>query len=345
MLQAGGQRQGVRQSGPEVRGPAPKGRESGAGLQSPAEMYHFCKRYFEAVEAAFLPSPKDTLRVKIAREIDKELTDRPFYWMWVDAMNENPPDTILNLHFHTGSTDTHPPGQPSSPLEAETARTETPDAQAAPGEERPELMSPGCRRLLRIYASARQRGMFGVAYERAKLLRPYVVFVVKVSYISDRKRDFLESFAIDPEDYTLHADAMDRLSGVELDDHLPRGARISGIALDMDRIFRVLHAHIAARVRSDDHSWARDAKKRLEAELRALDEYYAKPAGQSPSKREAPENEDALAAERELKRAELAWRMEPRIEVRPTQMALVYLAADHTSSSSIWLSRKSSPSR
>lgn len=324
--------------GPELRGLDPE-------IQSATKLYNFCRRYFEAVGATFLPSQPDTLRVRISRDIDKELTDRPFYWMWVDAMNETPPDTVLHLLFRDGSNDPSPPARASAATGAGTSETGGRGPHAVPGETRPEVLSPGCHRLLRIYASARQRGMFGVAYEKAKLLRPYVIFIVKISYIADRRRDFLESFAIDPEDYTVHRDAMAQLSGMQLEDQLPRGAKISGIALDMDRIFRVLHGHIAARVKSDDHRWARDAKKRLESELQALDGYYAESAELPQPGREHPEGTESRAAERELKRAELSWRMEPRVEVRPTQMALVYLASGQTSSSSIWLNRKSSPSR
>lgn len=274
----------------------------------------YCERYFKSVGAQIRPSPRDTLTAELPRDIDKELTDRPFYWMWVEAMNEEPPNTVLYLKFRSNADEIHVP---------EGAK--------------PELIVPGCYRLLRIYASAKQRGMFGVAYERGEVLTPYAVFVIKVSFISDRRQDFLESYAIDPRDYAIYPNAMDALLRRKLEDERPRAARILSVPLDVSEIFKKLYTRVAADVARRDHRWAKEARTRLQGELTRLERYYeslSAPQAVRDDSDARREREDearaAFAAERELRRAELMWRTEPKIEVHPTQLAYVYLAEPPT---------------
>lgn len=278
-----------------------------ADLANPDAIEAYCRRYLTAVNAVIHPSPSHTLCAEIPRSVDKELTDRPFYWMWVEAMNENPPDTVLYLKFH-------------------------PDAmeQNIPERARPETIAPGCYRFLRILASAKARGTFAAAYESAPLLTPYALFTVKISFLCDSRQDFLESYAIDLRDYDVYSDAMEKIEPRGLLDERPRESRLVPLPVDVDQLFQVLSDCVHRNAQARDQTWAREAQNRLKSELRRLDEYYASLEGaQETGKQDRNGGEDAgwsREAERELRRAETVWRTEPRIEVRPTQFAIVYLS-------------------
>ncbi len=278
--------------------------------QDEHSLFDYCERYFRHVGATRKPGPPDVLCVELPRDVDKELTDRPFYWMWVEAMNEHPANTVLYLKFKPESEDA-----------------------GAPPQAKPELVVPGCYRMLRLYASAKARGAFATAYETAPVLFPYAVFVVKVSFVSDRRKDFLESYAIDLQTLQVYGDAMTGLMNRTLLDERPQHVRLMAAPIDMDQVFALLLGCVRLDVEARDHRWAIEARQRLELELGRLDAYYTSlPGEQGDSPAPVSDIADVAhlalssAAERELRKAEIVWRTEPKVEVRPLQMALAYLA-------------------
>jgi len=219
-------------------------------FHSPQYMYDYCYRYFKNVGAVFHPAKSGALFVELPREVDKELTDRPFYWMWVEAMNENPPNAKLYLTF-----------------------TEDADVSQLPEDVKAERMSPGCYRMLRIIASAKSRGSFAVAYEPAAIVSPFALFVVKISYLSDRRKDFLTSYAIDLRDYSIYENAIDALQALPLQDDRPLHSKILPVPVDYDQLFTLLMHSVRQNVEHSDHRWANEASKSLREELSRLDAY------------------------------------------------------------------------
>lgn len=295
---------------------------------SDAVLEDYCKRYFRAVGAPLLPSARQTLLAVLPRDVDKELTDRPFYWMWVETMHETPPETVLFLTFRDDV-----------------------EAAAIPDACKIERIHAGSYRMQRIVASARHRGAFAVAYQRAHVASPFVLMNVKVSYLSDRRLDRMESYLVDLRDYRIYSEAMSVLGETDLSDERPLETQILAVPVDFDQIFSLIKKTVQRQVALDDHTWSREASARLDRELRTLDDYYAslEDAGSHPETPDEPAPREAFAAlegpadtgagteppvsrfnraaERELRRAELVWRGEPRVEVRPLQVALLYLAA------------------
>ncbi len=263
-------------------------------------LYDFCYRYFKHVGATILPSVTSTINVELPRDVDKELTDRPFYWMWIDAMNEMPPNTVLHLVFEGSDVQ---PKDPENP--------------------KPEMITPGCYRMQRILQSAKTRGMFAAAYEQAQILSPFALFIAKISFISDLRQDFLESYAIDLRDFQIYGNVMDDLFQRDLRDERPTAAQVLPIAINMDQLFHIVNQCIELDVQARDHSWAKEARNRLNSELKRLDVYYDSVLATSNLD---AEQIASYAAERELRKAEIIWRTEPKVEVRLTQMALIYLA-------------------
>lgn len=262
--------------------------------------YDFCLRYFKTVGATIRKSSPNTLCVELPRDVDKELTDRPFFWKWAEIMHEEPPNTVLYLKFSSDADETD-----------------------KPAEVRSEVVRPGCYRLLRIISSARTRGMFAVAFEElATVLTPYALFVVKVSFVSDRRMDFLESYAINLQNDHICGDAMNTLTHRQLTDEQPIHSQIKDCPMDIDHIFQLITHCIEMDIQMRDHTWEDEASVRLKEELAKLDAYYD--AGEQED--QAPELSLPVKTEQEMRRAEIIWRIQPKIEIRPTQFALVYLA-------------------
>ncbi|KYP80624.1 YqhG family protein [Ferroacidibacillus organovorans] len=258
-------------------------------------------RFFDSVNAVRHPSSPNSLRVQLPREIDKELTDRPFFWMWAEAMNENPPETILHLQFD-----------------------DAPLPEDLPQDVQKERIALGCYRMLRMEASAKKRGAFAVAYEQGAVLHPYVVFVVKISFVSDRRIDFLESYAISLRDQRVYPDAMTRLARKKLMSSRSPQSQIMSLPLDVDALFQIMFQCTKMDISRKDGMWAVEARKRLTDELSRLENYYKSMENETLETNEVQQK--SMAGEYELRKAETIWRFEPKIEVRPLQFALVYLA-------------------
>jgi len=269
------------------------------------DLRNYCTRYFESVGAAFLAADDGDLCVQIPREIDKELTDRPFYWMWVETMGENPPESILYLRFERSGR----------------------APRAVPEGVRLELIAPGCQRLARIEASIARRGMFSTAYERGELLFPYALVIGRVSCICDRQRDSLLSYAQNLVTGEAYPHAMDDVAKRVLHNERPRGSRLLTAPVDTDELCDRAQQFMRTEVSSWDVRWAVDAERRLQADLAQLHRYFAEQDAERQGEQEPSGDRQPSTALRQLREDELRWRCEPRIEIRLTQFALLYLAS------------------
>ncbi len=260
------------------------------------KLYNFCKQYFTLVNATLHHADDFALSVELPKEVDKELTDRPFYWMWVETLGETPPPNFLYLLFD----DLTPSPEWTSVLK---------DTQ------KPERVLPGSYRMQKIYQSAKLHGMFAVAYERKADLWPHVLINVKVSYISDRQKDELLSYLFSAHHQTIKKIEWNHWEKNLLYDEPQSGSQIVPLPINYDLVFSKLLSEVTHEIEKRDQSWARESSQRLKKELTELDQYY-----------ETMENKEALAAEQQLRKAEITWRMSPRVEVNPYQLALLYLS-------------------
>ena len=248
------------------------------------------------VDATLHSADDFALSVELPKEVDKELTDRPFYWMWIETLGETPPPNFLYLLF-----DDMPPSLQFTSVLKDT--------------QKPERVLPGSYRMQKIYQSAKNRGMFAVAYEPSTHLWPHVLMNVKVSFISDRQKDELLSYL-----YFVHTNIvkkidMNQWKGKKLLDHQPSEAKIIPLPISFDHVFSAILEEVQHEINKRDQGWAQEASQRLKKELTELNHYY-----------ETMDNKESLEAERQLRKAEITWRMSPRVEVNPFQLALLYLS-------------------
>ena len=261
-----------------------------------AKLYTFCKKYFSLVGATLHAADDFAISVELPKEVDKELTDRPFYWMWIETLRETPPPSFLYLLFDD---------QPPSPQYTNKLKEQ----------QKPERVLAGSYRMQKIYQSTKTRGMFAVVYEQAPLLWPCLLINVKVSFISDRKIDEIISYLLYVKQNTLTKVDMAQLAMKSLVDERPKSAEVFAMPINFDNVFTQVMDQIKCELETRDHHWAQDSSSRLKKELFELDHYY-----------DTLENAEANEPEKTLRKAEITWRMTPRIEVQPFQLALLYLA-------------------
>lgn len=262
---------------------------------------NYCRRYFQATGCPILRDEQAFLQVELPKEIDKELTERPYYWIWAETMGEEVPPSVLNLAF-----------DPDRDIE---------------GIESAELVALGCFRLEKIFESASRRGRFVCMYqtETSTAVRvPFLLTSVKISCIADRRKDEIRTYGVNLKSRTLIPEMYEQVRALPLTADLPNSQRdsslrgeflLSSLRAGWDRIKEAVAADIA----QDDHTWAEAAQAQLSAQVEQLETYYQSLILDN-------ENESNLyTAERELRIAELTWRCKPRILVAPIHFALLYL--------------------
>ncbi|MFC4769127.1 YqhG family protein [Effusibacillus consociatus] len=265
------------------------------------QIQSYCRRYFQATNTPILRDEPNFLQVELPIEVDKELTDRPYYWMWVEATGQEVKPTVLNLVF-----------DPEVEIE---------------GEEKCELVALGSFRLEKIFESATRRGRFVCQYQHGTstgLRVPFLVTSLKISYIADRRRDEIRSYGVNLKSNQVIPDLYEQIRELPMTDELPeyykeQFSNGQFLIASLQTGWQKIKDAVTEEIQSEDHSWAEAALEQLSHEIEQLETYYQSLMF---------DNQEQMAiysAERELRTAELKWRCQPRIQVTPLHFALLYL--------------------
>lgn len=265
-----------------------------------ARIQDFCRRYFQATGTRILRDEPDFLQVELPIEIDQELTERPYYWMWVEATGQEVQPSVLNLIFDA--------------------------ATGVEGVEKTELVTLGSFRLEKIFQSAARRGQFVCQYQEGPTTTriPFLLTSLKISYIADRRKDELRSYGVNLKNCRIVPDLYELIRHLPMTPEFPapyraRFTQPQILAASLQTGWQTIKGAVLEEIRAGDPSWAEAASEQLKLEIEQLETYY-----QSLTL-DNPERAAAYAAEKELRIAELKWRCQPRIQVRPLHFALLYL--------------------
>jgi hypothetical protein len=259
------------------------------------QIQDFCRRFFTATGCRILHEESDFLQVELTIEIDKELTDRPYYWLWVEATGEEVKPSILNLAFSA-------------------------DKQVE-GIESAELVALGSFRLNRLFESARKRGQFTCQYQWVQEgeLEPYLLISGRMSFLADRRRDEILSYGINMIDGTTVPHFFPQILDLPLSSHPSDGCRLLNPRLSYRDAWERFKETTAGEIGARNHEWAEEAKRHLKQEIEQLETYY------QSLLIDREEEAAVITAEKELRLAELKWRYQPRVEFVPFHIGVFYL--------------------
>lgn len=277
-------------------------------MESAEQIQDFCRRYFQGVGAPILIDQPDFLQVELPREIDKELTDRPYYWMYIEATNQQVPNTVLSLSFQ-------------------------PDVQME-GVDKIEFVTLGSFRLNKLIESAQKRGRFTRSYQQATVFGagayvPVLLTTFKLSFVADRRRDEMVSYAVHLGTGQVQRDFYECVEQLPFGEHPAAGSPLPAERLTLEQGYLKLRERLIEEIEGLDHAWALDADAHLAQELEQLETYYDSlglvNADEVKSDEEKTKKAAMYAAERELRIEELKWRCAPRIGIEPFHFALLYV--------------------
>jgi len=273
------------------------------------QLRQYVFRYFQATGSHVLEAGPGHLRVKLSETADKDLTNRPLYWAFVERSGMPPQTMTMTLIFD---------------------RNQTPDGTE--GEE----VRFGSPRLLQIFSSVARHGRWTRLYEEPEQTHcpaaavPWLGLNCNVQYICDRKRDEIHALGVNLVTGAVEENFMERLKSRPLTPRLPPRMHVAPAALTLAEAVHIVQNRIMEHVRTQDDSWARAARVRMAEEMERIRQFYenmkSMPMGR-PEKASDPAaaDDDAWQATYEKQLAEIKWQYEPRIQVDIINAGLFFL--------------------
>lgn len=290
-------------------------------LRTSAERLDFCHQYFTAVGASPVLQADNYREYELPRDVDKEMTDRPYYWMWVENTQQVVAPSVLRLAFTEAALK----------RENERLRAEALAKAEAQGMNdiqrmyfRPptaELVTLGSFRLDKLFASLDHRGQFACVMPKSATstsnLVPWLMVNTLVSYRCDVVEQRFISIGICLKNAQIVERFYEMVQRIDMQPVLP--STITD-AHSIAEGWKKIRAHMEKMLMQESHHWATDAKHRLNQELLQLETYYRSILPDVPSS-EHP----LVEAEMTRKIRELTERTQPRIDIHCKQVAIVGL--------------------
>ncbi|TCW41155.1 uncharacterized protein YqhG [Laceyella sacchari] len=255
----------------------------------------FTERYLQLQGCHIIESGPAHITTRLSIQADKDLLNRPFYWMYVEKMNIEPQPVTLNLVFDPAN---QPPGLKG------------------------EALFFGAPRFSQMLRSAQKHGRFARLYQvpkgkeafasQSKAYTPWLGVNYKLSYICDQKKDRLLSLGINLISGEITPDFYQQAQSYEWQSRLPAHRHLLPPRLSLNEAVGELEYYVHEQIQNEDLSWAEQAQERCEAELAQLDSFYP----------------DSLSEEaerdRKQRREEIVWQYAPRAELHCINAGLFY---------------------
>ncbi|MCM3747203.1 YqhG family protein [Paenibacillus pasadenensis] len=306
------------------------------------QIQRFVSRYVDATGSRIVEKSPAHMTVKLSPAADRELTNRPYYWSYVDRAGVEP-ETMTYL-FVTDSKryDEQQLRQAEAEASAELGALDQAAHDALSrsigfvhgainGVRTPrEDLYFGSRKLDQLFEAARVGGSYVYLFQEPerRSLNPfdsiaYTAWLgvnLRVEFACDMKREEIHSYGISLATGNIQENFHERLSSLRLTPKLPANVHTARNGFTLARALATVEAHLEKKLRGADFSWAEGAARRLEEELAILAHYYEKMLESAED-----EHKDAIAAQYETKRQEIRWQYEPRVTVSAINCGVFHL--------------------
>ncbi|WP_434751805.1 YqhG family protein [Paenibacillus amylolyticus] len=271
---------------------------------SPHEIQAYVLTYLEALDCKIMERSPAHVTVKLSPEADKALTNRPYYWGFVERVGVEPETMSFTFVF-----DPEAYQQITEAAEAKIKATEpaqvSPEAnsdapkdtilgryfgitpsmpQLGPGRILREDVVYGSRRLQQIFEAAREGGAFVNLFEQAAkrqiratvpaVYEPWLGVCFKVEFACDLKREELHFLGISLRSGEIIEKFGSKLNRRDLSPRLAENMHAQSPKISLADAGAALELHLTNHLSTLDYSWAEKAKERLQLELDVVDAYY-----------------------------------------------------------------------
>jgi len=255
------------------------------------EIRRFLIEYFQANGAEIIYNHPAYIKVQLTIELDKQLMNRPFYWHYLEKTGGIPNPATLTLIT---------------------------DPNTAPKDISGEIIHFGSPRLHQIFQSTKKLASYIRLYENLinegstyTPLHPWLSANIKVSFVSDRKKDILFSLGLHLLTGKIMEDFHQQLLKRSLTPKIPDYSfTLSPIIMPKSGMSR-LDRYVRMQLADEDHAWAERALEKWQNDEALLDHFYLN----------SEEKQDSYELEKEALREQY----EPHIDISVINGGMFYL--------------------
>lgn len=277
------------------------------------QISHYVMRYLEATQCHVMEKTPDYVTVKLSEQADRILTNRPYYWGFVDRTGAEAETMRFTFVFDPAHM---PPEQ--TPVSYVTSPVSPPPLAEQTSEAKPdsimqryfgvapaftgggggigripkEHVNFGSKRLEQIMQAAKLEGQFVYLFDqdggtlqqahssplrgiqRSVAYEPWLILNLKVEFACDLKREEIHSFGISTVSGQVKPQFMERLQGRNLAPKLPPHIHTMTWRYTLEHAVQLAEQALLIQIEPYDMDWAIDASERLEDELVRLANYY-----------------------------------------------------------------------
>ena len=253
------------------------------------EIHTFLHQFFRENQCEILHGNDYYLTVQLTIDMDKKIMNRPFYWRYIESVNEPPNPAQLTLIT---------------------------DMQNIPKGFKGEVIHPGSPRLHQLFRVTREMGRFVKLFEKTEaasqnVLTPWLGVNYKVSFISHQTKEMLHSVGMNLMTGAVEKDFQETVMKRDIASYPAECAFHLPYTITPARALERLDHVVNGLIDSEDHAWMEESRRRWRKDRAVLDYFHA---GQ---------HEINVAYEREKQAIEE--RFKPRITVEISNGGLFYL--------------------
>jgi hypothetical protein len=303
------------------------------------QVHKYVQRFLEATQCSIIEKSPAHFTVKLSPAADRELTNRPFYWSFVDR-TDTEPETMTYL-FVTDkekyeeilAAPAPAPTQASSAVDAALNRSfGFVNNNLASGARTPrEDLYFGSRKLEQLFGAAKSSGSYVNLFQEPERRSntpfqstPYTAWLgvnMRVEFACDRKREEIHSYGVSLATGMVVENFYDRLKNLKLTPRLPSNVHLTRNGLSYAKALGIVETSLERKLKGYDYNWAVDAAARLEEELDRIRHYY------DPLVQHAADDETKAKVEEQFnqRQTEIKWQYEPRVTASAINCGIFHL--------------------
>lgn len=298
------------------------------------EIHQYVQRYLDATNCTILEKASDHFIVKLSPDADRALTNRPYYWGFVDRVGVEPETMSFLFVTNSKQYDLQEVSaniqQADNEFASETAEMSGSDAHLVrslgfvpaslqEGKRYPrENLYFGARKLEQIFDAAKESGSYVCLFEQphrrntnpfeSAAYTAWLGVNLKVEYICDQKKEEIYCFGVSLITGHCVEGFHDKLLKCRLSPQLPSNIHIAKNGVTATRALQIIEQTLERKLKQMDYGWAEQASLRLEEELERVSSYYNKLLEHT-----LEENKAGISEQFEQRKSEIRQQYEPRV--------------------------------
>lgn len=285
----------------------------------------FMMQYLQATNCHIIEKGSGYAAVKLSPQADKELTQRLYYWGFVERTGIEP-ETLTYCFLFDPINNTL-----AEPIVA------TPGAWAATPRVQRHDVSFGSPRLEQVFQAVRNKGRWIHLFETPPANHPrgqastgyntWLGINYKIEFSCDMKRSELHSLGISLNTGEIVENFHQTLIKKKLSPRLPLNVHLQPKQMTLQKTAALAEQYMEHKIKQYDHNWAVEAKERLMVEQSRMDDYYVDLLAniEADKKQEVEE-------QYQNRQQEINWQYQPRIEAATVNCGLFHLKIPESSS-------------